>query len=179
MDAAAFTLIEVLMASIIFILTVGGVFATLNAVRAPVAQNVLAVSASTLGKQVLEALHSQVNTLSGAGQYYGLCTALNADNSCPDFSLSLGQHKVPVANVPGINLNTLPSDFASSNPDTNNPANLNGVVGYTVSCSGGQNPGNVSGNVPANPNNAGNPPSAGCAASPDDISRTVILQIKY
>ena len=57
----AFTLLEVLLASIIFIVSVLGVFSTLSAVRQPVLQKERALTAAVFGQQFLEGLRSQVN----------------------------------------------------------------------------------------------------------------------
>ena len=62
----AFSLLEVLLASIIFVISITGVFITLTALRKPVADKENALAAAILGKQVLEALRSSVN----AGTFY-------------------------------------------------------------------------------------------------------------
>jgi len=94
---SAFTLLEVLMASLIFVISVLGIFATLNAVRGPVSNKESALTATVFGKQVLEALSSQVT----AATYY---TNTCAPPPCTTFDLSVGQHLVPTASLPaGVN----------------------------------------------------------------------------
>lgn len=83
---SAFTLLEVLLSSVIFIITVVGVFATLNAVRTPVTNKEGGLSAAIFAKQVLEALYSQVS----AANYYTACGA----SPCTNFDLSPGLHNV-------------------------------------------------------------------------------------
>jgi Tfp pilus assembly protein PilV len=58
---SAFTLLEVLLASVIFVISVAGVFATLSAVRQPVLQKERSLTAAVFGQQELEILRSQVN----------------------------------------------------------------------------------------------------------------------
>ena len=81
------------MAAIIFVLTIAGLFATLNAVRAPVANKENALAAAVFGKQVLEALRSTVNA-GASSNYYLVCSP-----TCTDFSLALGPHAVPTAQI--------------------------------------------------------------------------------
>jgi len=57
----AFTLLEVLLAAVIFVVSVAGIFATLSAVRVPVHQKERALTAAVFGQQVLEGLRSQVS----------------------------------------------------------------------------------------------------------------------
>ena len=103
LNSNAFTLLEVLLASVIFIISVAGIFATLNAVRGPVANKENQLAAAVFGKQVLEALYSQVTDAS----YYNACSMTGAGTSaspCQGFDLSLGFHQVtlPPANAPNI-----------------------------------------------------------------------------
>ena len=146
LDNLAFSLLEVLLASIIFVVSVGGIFVTLNAVRKPVTDKENALAAAVFGKQVLEALRSQVN----AATFYGSCSSI-VNGACVDFSLYLGLHQVP-SNAP-----TLPSSWLVQSPwpsvltTTNNFCNPAPCLVYTVSCadntsdisscaSGGANP---------------------------------------
>ena len=121
---------EIILAAIIFIISVGGVFATLNAVRSPVITKESALVAAVFGKQVLEALRSQVNDPQGALATYYNCSVAVAP--CPDFSLSQGDHLVSVAklNAAGI---SWPS-VALSNQNL-----VGGVpmLSYTVTCADG------------------------------------------
>jgi hypothetical protein len=125
LNNSAFTLLEVLLASVIFVVTVGGLFATLSAVRAPVTAKQTALVSAVFGKQVLEYLRSQVD----AGPTYYNCTnpaqASPPPNGfiCTDFSLFLGVHQVPVASFPPSF--SIPPNFAAKNP--------NGLT-YTVNC---------------------------------------------
>jgi len=110
---SAFTLLEVLLASVVFIVSIAGVFSTLTYVRAPVVSKENALSAAVFGKQVLESLRSQVDNTS----YYNSC----ATNPCQSFDLTLGVHNVP---MPAGGL-TWPSSLT----------NCNTTLNYTVSCS--------------------------------------------
>ena len=113
----AFTLLEILLASVIFVVSVGGVFITLNSMRRPVADKESALTAAVFGKQVLDALRSQVD----ARSYYTPC----ASNPCTDFSLALGPHQV-TASLP--NSLVWPQAIAAENKN---------ILSYTVSCSDG------------------------------------------
>jgi Tfp pilus assembly protein PilV len=130
LNNTAFSLLEILLAAVIFIVSVGGIFATLNAVRTPVANKENALAAAVFGKQVLEALRSQVN----AATYYAPCGAVNPDNSCGSFSLFLGSHEISTAtlNSNGLNWPTLPSGQSLGAAQQT----LN-VLSYTVSCADG------------------------------------------
>jgi Tfp pilus assembly protein PilV len=126
LNDTAFTLLEVLLSSIIFVISVAGVFATLNAVRAPVANKERALAAAILGKQVLETLRSSVSEQSSAN-FYVTCSG-----TCTDFSLALGTHQISVATLSSVNL-TWPQVLNSAPyPDGNPP-----VLSYTVSCADG------------------------------------------
>ena len=117
------TLLEILLASIIFVISVAGIFATLNAVRVPVANKENSLAAAVFGKQILETLRTQVNA--GTAAFYGTCSsgAGTVASPCQDFSLTLGTH---LANMPaGL---TWPSADPSSN---------NAGISYTVSCADG------------------------------------------
>jgi len=141
---SAFSLLEILMAAIIFIVSVAGIFATLNAVRGPVIAKENQLAASVFGKQVLEALYSQVTA---GGTFYTACAT--AGNPCPNFDLSVGIHQVPSGNLPS-NVTWPTALTAQVNgvyPNGNPP-----VLNYTVSCAG-------SGNT-TDPSCGGNPASA-------------------
>lgn len=86
LNKRAFTLLEILLASIIFIISIGGIYATLSAVRKPVVQKERALTAAILGKQLLESLRSQVDARNiqgpiGAGVWTG--------------NLAIGSHTLP------------------------------------------------------------------------------------
>jgi len=69
---SAFTLLEVLLASMIFIVSVAGVFSTISAVRQPVHAKERALTAAVFGQLALETLRAQVNASnidSTTGQY--------------------------------------------------------------------------------------------------------------
>jgi len=122
LNNTGFTLLEILLAAIIFVITVAGLFATLNAVRRPVIDKESALDASNFGKQVLESLRSKVD----ASTYYNPCVAVNPDNTCGDFSLSLGNHEVPQGN--------LPQDLGQSWQSSVLPGSNPNGVSYAVSC---------------------------------------------
>ena len=120
LNNTAFSLLEILLASVIFIITVGGVFATLNAVRGPVTSKEYALSSAVFGKQVFETLRNQVSNGSSAN-FYTVCPA--SAPYCTTFDLALGKHQV-----------TLPSSGLSW------PSSLsanNSTLNYTVSCADG------------------------------------------
>jgi len=127
LNNTAFSLLEVLLASIIFIISIGGIFATLNAVRTPVSNKENALSAALFGKQVLEALRSQVTQQALANFY---ACSVN-QNPCPDFALSVGQHQISAATLATVGL-SWPSTALST-------ANGN-VVTYTAACADGSSP---------------------------------------
>ena len=135
LNNAAFSLLEVLLASIIFVISITGVFVTLTAVRKPVADKESALSAAVFGKQVLEALRSQVDARTSANYYSDpYCSGSGSGIVCTDFSLAVGTHQVPVANLPaGLSwppgLITLDSvTYPNGNPP---------VLNYTVLCADG------------------------------------------
>lgn len=111
---AAFTLLEVLLAAIIFIISVGGVFATLNYVRQPVLEKERALTAAIMGKQFLESLRSQIsaaNLVNGVWQgNFALGTSSFTENdqqgtqynisytvSCADGTTTCGNYDTPLA----------------------------------------------------------------------------------
>ena len=125
----AFSLLEILLASIIFIITVAGIFATLSAVRTPVADRESALTAAVFGKQVLENLRSQVNAASSA--YYYSCSA--GGSPCPDFALSLGAHQISQATLTTYGL-SWPASLTAAN------GGASPVLKYTVVCADGSSP---------------------------------------
>jgi type II secretory pathway pseudopilin PulG len=155
----AFSLLEVLLASIIFIISIGGIFVTLNAVRKPVADKETALAAAVFGKQVLEAIRSSVN----AGSYYSPdATCLGSGNNitCTDFTLALGTHNV--SSLPsGLNC---PPGFAAVNTCTSVPS---GCLVYKVTCGDGSTPTNT------------NPPDCNPLGTNNDIARQVNLSINW
>jgi len=126
LNNAAFTLLEVLLSSVIFVISVAGVFATISAVRGPVANKENQLAAAVFEKQVLEALYSNV---SAANANYFACSV--NQNPCPDFALSVGAHQVTHGNLPS-GLSWPPALIAS-----NNSCDANGCLTYTVSCGDG------------------------------------------
>jgi prepilin-type N-terminal cleavage/methylation domain-containing protein len=162
-----FSLLEILLASIIFVISIAGVYATLNAVRTPVANKENALAAAVFGKQVLEALRSSVNASNST--YYNICTT-----TCANFDLSLGTHQVPMpwptncgqanqpachncgqANQPACQL-TMPSNIRASN------GGGTGTFSYIVTCADG------SGN-----------PATNTACTTADVARRVDLNINW
>ena len=146
----AFSLLEVLLASIIFVISITGVFITLTALRKPVADKENALAAAILGKQVLEALRSSVN----AGTFY----STNCSSPCSNFDLSLGTHLVTPL-PPGL---SWPASFTNPGPNPNN-----GLY-YTVTCAAGPNP-----------NGTGTPLDCVDASGHNDIARQVNLSINW
>ena len=125
----AFSLLEILLSAIIFIISVGGIFATLGAVRAPVANKESALTAAIFSKQVLEALRSQVSEQAGLNFY------TNCGGGCTDFSLALGTHNVTKATLSVVGLSWPPVLNSTPYPDGNPP-----VLSYVVSCADGSAP---------------------------------------
>jgi len=127
LDNEAFSLLEILLAAIIFLISVAGIFATMNAVRGPVANKENQLAASVFGKQVLEALYSQV---SDGGTFYTGCAG--GANPCTDFDLSVGPHQVPPGKLPaGL---TWPTILKISNTCAGVP---NSCLIYNVTCANG------------------------------------------
>ncbi len=158
LNSSGFSLLEILLASIIFIISVGGIFVTIAAVRRPVMDRGSSLAASVFGKQVLEALRSRVD----ASTYYGLCT-LNANGHCPNFDLFLGIHEVPSKNFPsGL---SWPASISYPNTSINNVANCYNISNgdtsclvYTISCADGSNT---------------------CSSSGSDMARRIDLTINW
>jgi hypothetical protein len=117
---SAFTLLEILLASIIFILSIACVFVTLNAVRKPVLTKEYSLQAAVFGNQVLQALSSTVKYGTAANTYYDTSCA----NPCGNFNLSIGHHVVAIGST-GL---SWPTGFAAVNASG---------VDYTVSCADG------------------------------------------
>lgn len=94
---SAFTLLEVLLAAVIFVISVAGVFAALGAMRLPVLQKERSLTAAVFGQQALENLRLQVNAQNinpATGNY-------NAGNQ-----LAVGAHALaPVTDQNGIQYN--------------------------------------------------------------------------
>ena len=124
-DLQAFTLMEVLLASVIFIISVGGLFLTLTAVRAPVQTKENQLAANVFSKQVLEYLHSQVDQ----STFYSACPAI-----CHNFDLTLATHYVNNDTVTAAGL-TWPASLVAGN--SNASCTVNPCLVYTVSCADG------------------------------------------
>ena len=120
LNNTAFSLLEILLSTVIFVITIGGIFATLNAVRGPVTSKEYALSSAVFGKQVFETLRNQVSNGSSAN-FYTVCPA--SAPYCTTFDLALGKHQVTLPSS-GLNWPTL----LSSN---------NSTLNYTVSCADG------------------------------------------
>lgn len=137
---SAFTLLEVLLAAIIFVITISGVFETLSVMRTPVVNQESSLEATVFGKQVLEALRSKVDASSNA--YFYQCSNAGA-NPCPDFGLSIGQHSVNEATLLNQGGLSWPTD---NNNALKNANMVNGVaiLNYTVTCADNSNPCNDS-----------------------------------
>lgn len=85
----AFTLVEVIISSVIFALAMAGVYASVSQLRQPATESSQEVTAAFLGKQILDKLRTQINAqswnmVSGnlmAGQSYtGLAATINGIN---------------------------------------------------------------------------------------------------
>jgi Tfp pilus assembly protein PilV len=122
LNNAGVTLLEILLASIIFVISVAGIFATLSAVRTPVGNKENALSAAVFGKQVLETMRTQVNA--GSATYYGICASTCATSCTAALSLCLGTHAL---NLPASGLSWPSTDLQ----------NANAALNYTVSCADG------------------------------------------
>ena len=132
LNNSGFSLLEILLSGIIFVVSVAGVFATLNAARSPVVNKEGALAAAVFGKQVLEVLRSQVSQTQA--NFYS-CSG--GQNPCPDFALSVGAHAVPLGNLPA-GLSWPPVLVTGVN--NNNPNGSPPVLSYTVSCADNSNP---------------------------------------
>ena len=162
----AFSLLEVLLAAFIFVVTIGTVFITLDALRRPVVDKESALGAVVFGKQVLESLRSLVNagTLYSSATY--LCQGSGQSITCPDLSLALGTHQYSLVAQPPCVSGTLcwpSSTLAAANSC---PSVATGCLSYTVSCADGGIP---SGDTPPNCLNV----------LGDDIARRVDLTINW
>jgi type II secretory pathway pseudopilin PulG len=135
LNNSAFSLLEILLAAIIFLASVAGVFATLNAVRGPVANKENALAAAVFGKQALEALFSQVENPT----YYNSCTDFNGgDGTCSDFSLAVGTHEVTTLGAGWPAGLAWPAILSASNTCPNvAPPVASGCLSYIVACADG------------------------------------------
>ncbi|MBF0503742.1 MAG: type II secretion system protein [Candidatus Omnitrophica bacterium] len=86
-NKSAFTLLEILLSAIIFVISVAGIFATLNAVRQPVVQKQRSLTAAILGQQLLESLRTQVDA---------------SQLTSGTWPLALGLHNTAATFPPGI-----------------------------------------------------------------------------
>ena len=116
LNNTAFSLLEILLSSVIFVISIGGIFATLNAVRTPVSSKEYGLSSAVFGKQVLETLRKQVSQQASTN-FYLVCSG-----SCTTFDLELGVHSIT----------PLPSGLSWPSAHLNT-ANSNTLT-YTVSC---------------------------------------------
>jgi Tfp pilus assembly protein PilV len=156
LNNTAFSLIEILMAAIIFVVTVAGVFATLSAVRAPIATKEQELATVLFEKQALEDLRFQV-TSEGRGYFY-FCQSFFATfyygnplndfyYGCEGFNLDPGPHTVPLVLLPGdlqTSVNNLPPAVLTANSsapcgtdNSGNPGPTEFCLQYTVSCADG------------------------------------------
>ncbi len=129
------TLLEILLASVIFVVSIAGIFATLNAVRTPVTTKENALMAAVFGKQVLDTLRSVVNA--GGTTYYGICAG-----NCATFDLQLGPHQVVAATLAAYGITWPSADLINANK-------IGGVttLSYTVSCADGSVPASCNADV--------------------------------
>jgi len=100
--------LEVLLASIIFMISVLGVFATLSAVRQPVLQKERALTAAVFTQQLLEGLRSQVSASNFTANGY-------------NGSLSLGSHGPVSQNQDGVQYNMTYVVSCAANGSTSGP----------------------------------------------------------
>ncbi|MDE2027984.1 MAG: hypothetical protein KGK03_08140 [Candidatus Omnitrophica bacterium] len=154
LDNAAFSLLEILLSAVIFVVSIAGIFATLNAVRMPVYNKENALTATVFGKQALEALRSKVNASSSAN-YYSDTNCDGTTGICTDFSLALGTHEV--TSLAGTGL-SWPAAISGSN----SCSGTSPCLYYVVSCADGS--GTYGG-------------TAACSSS--DIARKVDLTINW
>ncbi len=130
LNNTAFSLLEVLLSSVIFVIAVAGIFATFNAVRTPATNTESALTAAAFGKQVLETLRIQVNQQASANFYS--CASVNGNGTCGDFALSVGVHQISVATLATVGLSWPSTALSNQNLVGGVP-----VVAYTVSCADG------------------------------------------
>jgi len=125
LNSRGVTLLEILLASVIFVVSVAGIFATLNAVRTPVVNKENALSAAVFGKQVLDTLRSVVSA--GGTSFYGICAG-----NCTTFDLQLGPHQVAAATLAVYGITWPTTDLINANQ-------VAGVttLSYSVSCADG------------------------------------------
>jgi hypothetical protein len=157
----AFTLLEVLLASIIFIISIAGVFATLNVVRTPVGGKEKALAAAILSKQIFEGLRSAVDE-DPALKFYTDCPPGNCiDNK---LTLALGTHLLTFPVPLQVGTLNMPASLIPSNGPP-----PGGSLTYTVQCADGVTPG-ACGPGHCDPNGG---------ACNDEIGRRVDLNINY
>ena len=134
LNNTAFSLLEILLAAVIFVISVAGVFATLSAVRGPVTNKENALTASIFGKQILDALYSQVTASTVNVNYYGICSP-----TCTTFNLYLGSHQVPVTDSSwptSLSWPTALQGAAGGNTCAGTVA-TGSCLSYTVTCADG------------------------------------------
>jgi len=157
LNNSAFTLLEVLLSAIIFVVSVAGIFASLDSVRTPVANKENELTAAVFGKQVLEGLRSQVSA-----NFYASCSFPNGDNTCGDFSLYLGKHEIKPVNQ----AITMPAILTASNVCAG--AGIpSGCLSYTVFCGDG------------NGDNGNNVCNGSASVAGPDVARGVNLNINW
>jgi hypothetical protein len=133
LNNTAFSLLEILLSSVIFVIAIGGIFATLNAVRAPVSSKEYGLSSAVFGKQVLEILRKQVNNSSSANFY----TDANCSGGiCTDFSLAVGAHYVTTSAPTWPSGLSWPTALQSANTVACNVTTAL-CLQYTVTCADG------------------------------------------
>ncbi|MBF0510937.1 MAG: hypothetical protein HQL13_01270 [Candidatus Omnitrophica bacterium] len=128
----AFSLLEVLLASIVLVIAVAGVFATLHSVRVKVTNKETALAASAMGCKVLDSLlYAQDNTYVSK---YGLkCSDVP---SCGAFEIAtLGTHRIDNTTLihNGLSWPGFPSGWDTENKSCQ-PAPC---LVYTVQCAPG------------------------------------------
>ncbi|MDE2008955.1 MAG: type II secretion system protein [Candidatus Omnitrophica bacterium] len=128
LNEQAFSLLEVLLAAVIFVVSIAGIFATLNTTRTPANDKENALAAAVFGKQVLENLRSSVSANSAAN-FYATCSPV-----CTGLSLELGTHEVNNATLTASGLKWPPAISASNScPDIG----VTPCLSYVVSCGDG------------------------------------------
>lgn len=122
------TLLEVLLSSIIFLVSVAGLLVTMNAVRGPVMTKENQLTATVFGKRVLEALYASVDN----NTYF---TTSCVGNTSPKFDLSPCTHTINAAAAAANSRIPWPPPFTQNNCNVDNGGNPQ--YQYDVLCSDG------------------------------------------
>ncbi len=94
-----FTIVEVVISSLIFVIAVAGIFASINLLRKPAEDTTDKINAAFVGKEILEGLRKQVDAA-----------------SWQTGDLTVGTHALNTISVDGVTYT--PSYTVSDDPDT-------------------------------------------------------------